>query len=121
MPWYAADAIMYIRFKSGKQETYPIWENVLLINARTPASAWRKAEARAKQDEGDSGGTFRWGRRPAEWVFAGLRKLVAVSHPSPEVGPRDGDEITYSEFKAANAAYLKKLVAGKVVSIEYVV
>ena len=120
MAWYAAHAIMYVRFKSGKQATYPVWENVLLVDARTPAAASRKAERRARQDEGDSGGTFQWGRRPAEWVFAGLRKVVAVSHQSSRPGLRDGDEITYTEYDGVNAASLKRLAAGKTVRVEYV-
>jgi len=30
MSWYAASVIMYTKFKDGKQEKYPIWENVIL-------------------------------------------------------------------------------------------
>ena len=120
MPWYAAHAIMYVRFTSGKQTRYPVWENVLLINARNAASARRKAERRAKQDEGDSGGTFRWANRPAEWVFAGLRKVVAVSHQSARPTPGDGDEITYSEYRVANRDSLAKLVSAKSVEVQYV-
>ncbi len=120
MPWYAAHAIMYVRFKAGRQSTYPVWENVLLIDARDPVAARRKAERRAKQDEGDSGGTFRWENRAAEWVFAGLRKVVAVSHQSPQPVPADGDEITYSEYEVANATTLRKLVSGKSARVEYV-
>jgi hypothetical protein len=120
MPWYAAHAILYVRFKSGGQTAYPVWENVLLIRARDPTSAWRKAVRRAKRDEGDGGGTFRWNNRPAEWVFAGLRKVVAVSHQGAARTPGDGDEITYSEFELADAASLRKLVAGRAVSAQYV-
>src|SRR4051812_46950139 len=99
MAWYAAHAVMVVRFKAGRQGSFPVWEHVLLIDARSPASAWRKALRRAKQDAGDSSGTFRWGGRRAEWVFAGLRKVVAVAHQSPGGGLGDGDEITWCEYE----------------------
>ena len=116
MPWYAAHAILYVRFKAGKQRRFPVWENVLLVRARTAREAWRKAQRRAREDQGDSGGTFRWAGRRAEWVFAGLRKVVAVSARS-EGRLGDGDEITYNEYEVDDAAALERLVAGASVSV----
>ncbi|MBN2004361.1 MAG: DUF4288 domain-containing protein [Anaerolineae bacterium] len=58
MNWYAAHAVMYVKFKDRQQEKYPLWENILLIAAESDEEALAKAVARAKEDEGDSGGTF---------------------------------------------------------------
>jgi hypothetical protein len=59
MPWFAASAIMYVRFKSGAQDSYPIWENVLLVEAESAVQAHRLAMEFAMRDEGDSDGSFR--------------------------------------------------------------
>ena len=120
MSWFAAHAIMYVRFKAGAQEVFPVWENVLLIEAAAPSEVWQKAVARAREDEGDCGGSFRWGDRPAEWVFAGLRKVVAVSHQGANDRLGDGDEITYSEFQVPDQADLQRLVSGEEVAVRYV-
>jgi hypothetical protein len=58
MSWYTAHAIMFVRFKEGRQEHYPVWENVLLIRAASEEEAFTRACERAKQDEGDSNDTF---------------------------------------------------------------
>lgn len=58
MNWYAAHAIMYMKFKDRQQEKYPLWENILLIAAESDEEALAKAVVRAKEDEGDSEGTL---------------------------------------------------------------
>lgn len=120
MPWYAAHAIMYVRFKDGQQDHYPVWENVLLVKAEDGDAARRKAVAWAKQGEGDSENSFRWDGRPATWVFAGLRKVISVSHSGLNDVPGDGDEITYSEFDLADEQSLKALVGGDETTVKYV-
>ena len=119
MAWYAAHAIMYVRFKTGKQRRYPVRENILLVNARSLAAAWRKAEQRARRDETDWGGKYRWGMRPAEWVFGGLRKVAEIPTGSPGGQPEDGDEITHVEHEVASPVALNKLMTGSAVSVEY--
>ena len=119
MPWYAASAILYVRFKDGHQTTYPIWENVLLIEAVDAAEAQEKAFRRAQADEGDSNASFTWDDRPAEWVCAGIRKLLTVSHPFADHQPVDGAEVTYSEFTVPDAETLHQLVAGEAVYLRY--
>jgi hypothetical protein len=116
--WFAASAIMYVRFKDGQQDRFPIWENTLLIEAESHSSARAKAQDRATHDEGDSGGTFRWAERPAEWVFAGIRKVTQVSHEGATLG--DGDEVTYSEFEVESEAALRALATGEEVSVRYI-
>ena len=120
MPWFAAHAIMYVRFKDGRQDPYPVWENVLLIEAADFNGAESAARDLARQDEGDADGTFCWQDRPATWVFAGLRKTLRVAHRGSTSEPASGDEITYSEFSVPNEDALRRLAAGDTVVIEYV-
>jgi hypothetical protein len=110
---------MYVRFKDGRQGYYLVWENVLLVEAESEALAKERARERAELDAGDSDGTFRWDGRPAEWVFAGIRKILTVSHRSGAV-PGHGDEIIYSEFRVRDESTLQDLAAGRPVSIEYI-
>jgi hypothetical protein len=96
MRWYAAHIVMAVQLKNGKQIRFPVWENILLVAAATEDAAFAKAEAHGRAEEGDDGGTFRWGGKPARWVFAGVRKLTECV--SPEERPGDGTEITFNEL-----------------------
>ena len=118
MPWFAAHVIMSVRFKDGNQDTYPVWENIILLEAPTDKEAWQKAEQRAIEDEGDSQGSFTWGGRPATWVFAGIRKLIMTDYLGAR--PESGTEVTYSEMELATAEDLRKLVDGESVEVTYV-
>ncbi len=57
--------------------------------------------------------------RPATWVFAGLRKLLTVSHPDPDETEFDGAEITFSEFEITEKDSFHEYVEGKDVTIRY--
>jgi hypothetical protein len=118
MPWFAAHAVMYVRFKDGRQDTYSVWENVLLVEAADGDDARAKATARARRDEGDSQGSMTWENRPAEWVLAGVRKVMSVAHEADGLG--SGDEITYSELLIRDRAELDRFVNGEQVSVRYV-
>ena len=100
MPWFAASAVMYCRFKDGRQAPTPVWENILLVEAADDQTAWKLAESRARQDEGDSSGSMTWGGRPAEWTFAGIRQLLTVTRDPMKAAETlgHGDEITFTEF-----------------------
>src|SRR5262249_41119986 len=103
------------RFKSGPQDVYPVWENVLLIRAQTDKNAWERARARAAEDEGDCSGTFTWEKRPAEWVCAGIRKVLKVGPP----GLQSGTELTYSELMVNTEEELRLLARGDTVTVRY--
>lgn len=60
-----------------------------------------------------------WGEQPAEWVFAGIRKLISVSHIDKEE-PSHGDEISYSEYCLKSLSDVNKLVDGDSVELSYV-
>jgi hypothetical protein len=115
MKWYAAHLILYVRFKSGRQRHYPVWENIVLIRATTETAAMAKAEQRGHEAEGDCDGSFTWEGRSAEWVFAGVRKLMLCV--DAEERPRHGTEVTYLELEVASKEALQKLVDGERVSV----
>ena len=106
MSWYAAHVVLLIHFKDGVQSVFPAWENIYLIDAQTEDEAVSKAEALGRNDEGDSGGTFTWDGRPAEFRSCGLRKLVSVSNSaSADNNVGDGAELSYLtlEFESSKA------------------
>ncbi len=68
-----------------------------------------------KQDEGDDDGTFRWAGKPAQWRFAGVRKLTLCE--GPEKRPADGTEVSYTEMEVESEQALLKLLEGKPVAV----
>ncbi len=120
MAWFAAHAIMYFKLKSGVQDRFTIWENVYLIEAENSDAAWGKAEAWAKQEEDDSDGSLLVDEQPATQVFAGIRKIITVSHWEEEGQLKHGDEITYSEFQVSDEKSIRELVDGEEVSVNYI-
>ena len=112
---------MYVQFKDGVQEKYPVWENVFLLNASSSEEAAQKAERIGKYRESNSDSFFTWEGRTAEWRYAGMRKLITVSNSnSVDNLPDDEAEITYSEFEVADYESLKKLADGQDVTIQYI-
>lgn len=117
MNWYSAHIVMLVEFKEAPQERFPVWENIVLVAADTEAEAFTKAEAFGRLEEGDDGGSFRWGKIPSRWVFAGVRKVTEC--PFASDGPDDGTEISYSELELDSRAAVEQLVAGKSVQVRY--
>jgi hypothetical protein len=115
MNWYAAHAVMYVKFRNGQQDKYPLWENILLIAAGSDEEAMTKATMRAKQDEGDSEGTFTWEGRAAEWCFGGVRKLVSCE--AADAQPTDGVEITYLELDVNDQGDFERFLKGEAVMV----
>jgi hypothetical protein len=118
MNWYAAHAMMYVRFKDGVQNKYPFWENIFLIQADSDEEAFEKAEQRAKEDEGDSCGSFTWEERPASWSFAGIRKVVDCAEATDQ--PTDGTELTFLEMEVDSEAAFSKLLNGEPVMVKMI-
>jgi len=116
--WFAAHVIMYFKFKDGNQDTYPVLENVFLVEAPSAEEGAEKAAQYGRADEGDSRGSLTWGDRPATLTYAGIRKLVQVGC-SDDDKPTDGVEVTYSEMNVKDAQTFAKLVEGKPVVVRY--
>jgi len=115
MNWYAAHVILYVQFKERPQNHFPVWENVILLKARNETQAYKKAEKRGREEEGDDDGSFHWQGRAARWVFAGVRKVTLCQEA--EKRPDDGTEISYQELQLDSKAALEKLVAGQEVTV----
>jgi hypothetical protein len=117
MTWYAAHSITYVKFKDGNQDKYPIWENIILIEALSNSEAWDKAIARAKEDEDKEESDLLWGDRPAIFVFAGIRKIVLCV--DAEERPNHGTEITYSQMEIDSLESLSKFLRGEDLLLKY--
>lgn len=48
MSWYSAHIVMFVELKTESQQRYPVWENVVLVKARTEEEAFKKAERYGK-------------------------------------------------------------------------
>jgi len=116
MAWFAAHVIMYVAFKDGRQDTYPVWENVILIEADTLDAARAKAETVGREGAGDDEGSFRWAERPASWVFGGIRKVIKCD--SDPQRPGDGAEVTYSEIVVDTLDEVRDLASGRRVPLK---
>jgi hypothetical protein len=94
-----------------------VWENIVLIKADSNDEAFAKANQRGLEEAGDEDGTFRWGGKPAEWVFAGVRKLTSCE--DPERRPGDGTEVSFIEMVLDSEQEVHKLVQGEPVRLQY--
>jgi hypothetical protein len=117
MSWYAAHLVMFVEFKEAVQDRYPVWENIVLLEAATEDEAFEKADCRGRGDEGDDDGSFRWGKKPARWVFAVVRKLTEC--PIVSGSPTDGTEISFTELELCSRDAVRKLAAGLPVEALY--
>ena len=126
--WFAAHVIMYIKYKNmEEQNEFPVYENICLIEAETVDIAYEKADRIGRKYEGDSAGTFTWGKKPVELVFGGIRKVIEcqnspeelIAKPSGNNKPLDGSEITYSQFIVDDKEELERLIKGEEVNLLY--
>jgi|SRR5688572_5154255 hypothetical protein len=122
MSWYTAHLITYFKLKNAPQDTYTIWENVILVEAIDEVEALTKAqeygELDAKLDAEDE--TLTVDDQPAVIIFAGVRKIVTVLHRGQEGTLESGDEVTFNEFVVTDKESIKKLVAGEEVMVNYI-
>lgn len=122
MHWYSATLINVLRLRAGKQDAYPVWEDVCLIEARDDDEAFRKAEALGKSRECDDP-TLTLDDEPATISFLGVRKISRVlnSLDVPESrAPSHGSEVSFSKYNVSTMEDLEKLVRGESVAVVYV-
>lgn len=115
MPWYAAHAIMYVKFADGNQDKYPIWENVILIEAESIYEAWKKAEQKAREDENETDEHLNWDGRSGSWKFGGIQKLTSCADSKNR--PINGTIITYVQMRVNDEKTLQELVEGLPVKV----
>lgn len=121
--WFCAHVIIWMKYKDGIQDEYPLWENVYLIKANTEDEAWEKAEKKGREECEDDDGLEVDGR-PARWTYGGVRKLISVIDSGCfecqiDESMEDIIELTWSEFSVPDKASLDKLIDGKPVIINY--
>ncbi len=114
--WYAVHLIMAVIFKDGKQEKYPILENIYLLQDQPDEDIYARAARIGEGASGDSNGTFRWEGRPAMWRYVGIRKVIRCNVTDRE-NPLDGSEVTYSALEVSSLDELSKLAAGEEVGV----
>lgn len=134
MAWYAAHIVSFVKFKDGVQDKYPIWENVVLIEASTENEAYTKAEQFGRNDyqtNNPATADMTWEGRPAYWVFGGIRKLTKCSilasvqderdelYDESAIEPATGMEVTYMEFEVDSEDKLRRLIDGEPVTLAY--
>ncbi len=115
MCWYSASVVIYVKFKDGIQDHYPIWENVVLISAKSDDDAMAEACLIGQESDGDE---FTWEEREACWVFAGVRKLLSIDVPS-NLNLESGTEVTYSQMLLKTREDLEALIDGEEVELIY--
>jgi hypothetical protein len=118
--WYTAHIIMSVQFDNqADQTTYPVWENIVLIQAPSEDEAWERAEQIGRDEQTDGSDGFRWKNKPARWVFAGIRKLIECRSDDPKDRPVHGAEVSYSQMIVPDKESLIKLANGRPVSVLY--
>ena len=115
MDWYAAHLIQYFKYREGRQRSFQVWENIVLVRAASADEAFDKAEQIGREDEADDDETLRMGNHPAKMVFAGVRKVVLCV--DPEKRPGDGTEVSYNEMVLRSEEAIRKLAAGEPVPV----
>jgi hypothetical protein len=116
---YAAHLIMAVRFREGRQDRFPCYENVVLVYANSDEEAMQKAREYGEA-EAEAGETFDWNERPAYWEFVGVRKLIECRTPGSQddkIGP--GTEVTYSLLVLPSEEDLRRLADGEPVTVTY--
>lgn len=119
MKWYAAHLIVYAKFRDGVQDSFPFYENVVLIEADSTEEAWAKAEHFGKGKQVDDA-SLTWNNRPAQMVFAGVRKIIGPSSgDEPDEGPRHGTELTYSLMVIDEEEEFRNLLNSEPADVRY--
>lgn len=116
MKWYAAHLDYYFKLRTGKQRSFRVWENIVLIRASDADEAYDKAEERGRQEVADDDPSLTWDGRPARMVFAGVRKVTSCTDEDKR--PGDGTEVTYLEMELDSESAIRKLVAMQPVSLK---
>lgn len=121
MGWYAAHIVVYFRCKDGIQPSFDLWENIVLIEADSFEQAFEKARRIGKEEEANPDETLTYFGKPAEVVFAGVRKIIHCIYQDMDspasVPPGDGSEITFSTFSVQSEADIRKLVTDEAVDV----
>jgi hypothetical protein len=121
MAWFSATFISVARLRTGEQDSYPVWEDICLIEASTDDEAFRKAEELGKSRDSDDQ-TLTLNGQPARMTFLGVRKVARVINPldvPEDAVPQHGSEVAFSKYSVSASTDLEKLVRGESVPVIY--
>ncbi len=118
MKWYAAHIIMYFKRRKGPQKRFLVWENIVLIRAKSSDEAYEKAEEYGRQEAAVDDTNTTIGGHPSRGVFAGVRKVTLCQNENRR--PMDGTEVSYIELCLKSEVAIKNLVDGKSVVVDVI-
>lgn len=114
---FAVHTLVAVRVEGREaNDTIPVYENVLLIQATDGDDAERRATDIASLEDEEE---LRWDGKPARLRFVGIRKVIECQPFGTAKRIGDGAELTYSVLSVASDADLKKLAAGDPVIVTY--
>jgi len=115
---FAAHIVMAVRYRDGLQDSFPCYENVVLVCAETDDEAMSQAAQLGREEANVEADDFRWDGRPARWEFVGVRKLIECRSPgSVQDRVSHGTELTYSQFTLDSEASLTRFANGDAVQV----
>lgn len=107
--WYVAAVLLRFEFydedKTKVNRRCRAWINQILIKARNPEQAYKKALAHGKLEEGE--GVIP-NKRKGKWIFEGLLSLLPIYEEF-----ENGSEITWIEHQNKTVKKVKSLVKAK--------
>lgn len=109
--WYCAHLLYVVEYEG--QKTFPLWENIHLIEAENPEEARAKSLVVGKAHEDLKWGSSYCNDQPARMVFSGIRKLMRVMDDKLE----SGIELTYIELEVSDRNQIKDLLEQKAVTL----
>ena len=122
MTWYTASLISAVKFKNGKQDIVPVFEDFFLIEADSHIDGMEKAKKIGKEHASAEDDILYIGL-PAEKIFLGVKKMRSTYNPSPlDIDmdrPGDGTELTHSYYEVTDIDAAKSLATGNVVDVKY--
>ena len=122
MTWFTASLITYIKALSAPQETFPVFEDFVLVEASNREEAFAKAE-RIGRDTAAINDGLEYTGVPALRCFVGVRKLRSIYNPVEmdldESPPVSGTELSHSYYEVSSEADAKALGQGKAVHVNY--
>ena len=113
--WYCAHILVSVRYREGNQDTIPLWENILLIQANSSDQAFREAERLAEEKYGIDDPLICDGRA-AYYQVEGVRKIIRIEVPDVTSVP-SGTEVTYLQIEVDTEQELELVKNGLTVKV----
>jgi len=120
MAWYAAHLIEYFKVKEGHQDIFPVWENIILLQADSPTEAIKLAQQMGEEKYSVPDDSWHVDDKPAVKIFLGVRMVVECDNDdidNPDAELKSGTELTYIKMLVASEDDVLKLARGDSVTV----